>query len=609
MIDLPSVEYTGEFQRVASLPRRVWNDADLAYLASSLTEILRTPPSTPCAPVAGNAAARARLGLCPKCGQPLALKPLQALALHDAGIERGGFDPMGVGEGKTLVTLLLPLVFEAERPLLLLPGGLVEKTQRERLVLSAHWRLPTDLRVFSYDMLGRVESVDELKTYAPDLIICDEAHRLKNKRAAVTRRVARYMHDQPSTSFVALSGSFMDKSVREFAHILCWALKWGAPIPTSPDEIDQWSEALDHGIDPYSRRRAGALLSMCTPEERAAPVPEVTKARMAFRRRLIETPGVVATVGEGERVDCSIQVRGIRHKVKPITEWNFLHLRGDGKGVGSEHSGWQTPDDWDLMSGVDVWRHANELALGLFYVWNPRPPIAWMQARQAWGKFSRETISRGRTYDSELHVSQAVDAGKLPHGEAILAQWRALEPTFTPNVEAVWCDDSALEACRDWMKAQGKAGGIVWTEHGFFAARLAEYTGAPYFGAGGFSADGTYIEDAPAGSAVIASIDANREGKNLQKLWSRNLLVCPPKSGAWIEQTIARTHRPGQEADEVTVDILLGCRENFDAVMNAIAASHAVHEVTGKKPKLLLADVTLPSEQEIDLLRSPRWVR
>lgn len=381
-------------------------------------------------------------------------------------------------------------------------------------------------------------------------------------------------------------------SIKDFAHILRWCLKLSAPIPVTNEETEEWAEALDHGVDPMARRRPGALLNLCTAEERATYEQHVA-ARHGFRRRLTETPGVVATVGEGEHVGCSIYLEGIRHHVSAETEANFLRLR----------EAWETPDGWQLMSAVEVWQHAQEMALGLYYRWNPRPPEEWMNARREWNQFARATISRSRTYDSPLHVANACDAGDLD--ASALRKWRDVEPTFKPNVEAVWCDDSALHACAEWMRKPG----LVWTEHRFFAQRLAKHTGLPYFGAKGFAADGTYIEDCTPGTSAIASIDANREGKNLQGLWNRNLLVCPPGNASWEEQTIARTHRPGQMADEVIVDVLLGCRENFDAIMHALEAAQAIQDTTGKVQKLLLADVTLPTVAEIDAIRSPRWTR
>lgn len=561
---IPAVAHTADFQRIVSLPRRpVPSAAELTYLASSITEILKTPAGT------------------------MSLKPIQALALYDAGTVGGLLGPIGVGEGKTLLSLLLPIALDAKRPLLLLPGGLIEKTKRERLALSQHWRIPNTIRLFSYDLLSRVNAADELEKYQPDVIVGDEIHRLKSKRAAVTRRVARYMHAHPETKFAGLSGSIMDKSLKDFAHIAVWALKSGAPVPLKSDEVEEWAEALDERS--IGTRQPGALLQFANREDGTGS----GAARRGFQRRLVETPGVVATVGEGERVGCSIYVRGIIHKVAPVTEQNFAKLRKE----------WRTPDDWELMTAVDVWRHAQELALGLHYVWSPRPPQEWRNARTDWNRFVRETISKTRTYDSELHVANACDAGKLDG--SLLKRWRAIKPTYTPNVVPVWHDDSALKTCAEWMKHPG----IVWTEHGFFAERLSKETGHTYYGPQGRSSDGRYIEDASSKDAIIASLHANREGRNLQHLWHRNLMVTPPTSAAWWEQTVARTHRPGQTADEVIVDVLLGCRENFDACMKAIEGAKAIRDMTGKQQKLLLADITLPSESEIDGMNAPRWVR
>ena len=575
---IPAVTHTAELQRVSNLPRRVWgSDFDPEDFCTQITQILRTTQGD------------------------MRLKPVQAQALYEAGTEGGLFGAIGVGCGKTLITLLAPVVLGAKKPLLLIPANLIEKTQRERLELSRRWRIPNTLRLFSYTKLGLVQSADELEKYAPDLIICDEVHKLKNKRAAVTRRVARYMHAHPLTAFVGASGTVMDKSLSDFAHILIWALKLRAPVPTTTEEIEQWAAALDEGVDPLARMRAGALLSFCTSGD-LAEHPEHVAARHGFRRRLTETPGVVATVGEGEHVDCSIYVTGIRHPVKPVTEANFLRLRAD----------WQTPegdesitaDGEGLMRAADVWRHAQEMALGLYYRWNPAPPQPWLTARTNWNAFVRETISRGRTYDSMLHVANGCDAGHLDG--TTLDAWRLVRDTFVPNVEAVWFDDSAIEWCVEWLKKPG----LLWTEHWFFAQRLAEIAGVPYYGAKGYTLDGqNYIEDERPGLSAIASIDANREGRNLQKLWNRNLLVCPPSSSAWIEQVIARTHRPGQAADEVIVDVLLGCRENWDAVQKAIVGARAVQDITGKTQKLLLADITMPTEAEIEAGRSPRWLR
>lgn len=70
----------------------------------------------------------------------------------------GLFGPIPVGEGKTLISLLAPYLLQAQRPVLLLPAMLVEKTHRERAELSKHWHIPLNIRLISIESLGRVNS-------------------------------------------------------------------------------------------------------------------------------------------------------------------------------------------------------------------------------------------------------------------------------------------------------------------------------------------------------------------------------------------------------------------------------------------------------------------
>ncbi len=560
-----AVRHTPELSRILALPRRRVEDTP-PDLAVDLTALLRTPTGT------------------------MRLRPAQALALHDVGVYGGLFAPLGVGEGKTLTTLLAPYVLDAQRPILLLPATLLKKTQRERADLAKHWRIPTNIRLLSYEMLGRVQAADELSIFKPDLIIADEVHKLKNRRAAVTRRVARQMHEYPDTRFVALSGTIMRKSLLDFAHILRWCLKDVAPIPKTIEESEEWAQALDERVADEARFEPGALLKLCSPEElRLEPT---VAARRGFQRRLTETPGVVSTIGNGERVDCSIYVKAITYNVKPVTEAHFHKLRTQ----------MLTPDDWQLMQPVDVWRHARELAVGLHYIWSPRPPDVWRNARRDWGAFVREVLSRSRSLDSELQVANACDAGRLD--ATALNAWRAVKDTFKPNTVAIWHDDSALRVCLEWMKKPG----LVWTEHALFAERLAEISGCKYYGAKGLAADGSFIDFADPKRSAIASIDANREGRNLQNIWSRMLITCPPDGADVWQQTIGRLHRPGQEADEVHVDVLLGCVEHANAWRRALTNAAAVLDTTGEASKLLIADVSeWPSEEEIARWKSPRW--
>jgi hypothetical protein len=73
------------------------------------------------------------------------------------------------------------------------------------------------------------------------------------------------------------------------------------------------------------------------------------------------------------------------------------------------------------------------------------------------------------------------------------------------------------------------------------------------------------------------------------------------------QQMLGRTHRPGQIADEVEVDVLLGCKEHANAWRRALSAAEAIRDTTGADSKLLLADVDWPSEDEIAGYAGARW--
>ncbi len=569
---MSSVRLTAELRRILALPRRSSTD-DYSELARDLTALLKTPQGT------------------------MTLRPVQALALHDIGVHRGGCLPVGVGEGKTLISFLAANVLEVEKPMLLLPAGLIANAENAREALSVHWCIPTNVRIFSYEMLGREQAAKELEDYGPDAIICDEAHRLKNLGgAACAKRVARYMAKHPSTAFVPMSGTIMRDSIDDFAHLLFWALKGNAPLPTDRNELAEWSQVLDEpkaGRFGYEieRPEPGSLLELCSKEELREQPHKA--ARLGFRRRLVETPGVVATAGDGERVDASIRITGHVYELHDAsTEERFSKLR----------QAMVRPDDFELNTGVDVWRHAKEIALGFHSRWVPDPPPEWLQPRKAWGAFVRAYLSRSRTLDSPDQVKQGVLAGDIDDN-GLLAKWQAVEDTYPHDVVSVWHDSSVIDLCAKWAKKPG----IVWTDQVFFAERLSKDTGLPYYGAQGLSASGEYIE-ASTSRTIIASIDANRDGKNLQHKWDRNLLVGPPDGWDALQQCIARTHRPGQKSDEVIVDVLLGCREHINAWRKAVAGTHAAKDMIGGTPKLLLADVSgFPDDLDLQGFVGERW--
>jgi hypothetical protein len=205
--------------------------------------------------------------------------------------------------------------------------------------------------------------------------------------------------------------------------------------------------------------------------------------------------------------------------------------------------------------------------------------------------------------DTELQVVHAVDEdpGRFEEAVAALAEWRDIKDTYVPKTVAVWHDPKPLEYVLKWMEHPG----IVWTSHTLFAEALAKASGRPYYGQNGLDAEGNKIPEkghpACGKGAIIASTDANCTGRNLQ-MWHRNLITSVPSNAPIWEQLLGRTHRDGQPADTVTVDLMMGCAEHRNSLEKSRELARSQLDMLGHTQKLLLADIILPH-----LGMGPRW--
>ncbi len=398
----------------------------------------------------------------------------------------------------------------------------------------------------------------------------DEAHKLKNPKAAVTRRVARYMGANQSTVFVPLTGSIMKDSIKDFAHLMRWAMRDQCPMPIPADDLEQWANALDEGLNIMARRSPGVLLDLLPLDEPFEDGGEIARARKIFFARTNATAGIVSADTATEYTG-SLLIEAVEYTPNEKTIQNFATLR----------STMCRPDGWALSDAMQQWRVARELALGLHYTWDPLPPVQWLEARKQYAKLVRDTlkapISQKMGWDSELQITTAIINGVLNDEYGLLQAWRDIKPTFDVNSVPVWHDETALRLCGDWLADHPK--GIAWCEHRFFARTLSKMTGIPYFGAKGLDDKDNFIQDA--NGPIIASIAANSTGRNLQEKWCDNLLTAALSDSERLEQLCGRTHRFGQKADSVTLDVLVACREHGESIPRALSSSIVKKDLLG----------------------------
>jgi hypothetical protein len=556
-----------EFRRIRDAERVDWAaDPRLVAGAAALSALFKTPSGQ----------------------QTLYLIQAAALkVLHDLG---SCFAPLRTSHGKTLPGFLAAEVIEAERPLLIVPAKLINsgKTHREHAKYRAHWRLRpimgkkesrarrstvstfAPLRVVSYETLGRDEYTGALEDWAPDLVVLDECHKCKDPSSAVTRKLSRFARTF-HPRMLLMTGSCMNRSIGEFAHLLRWCLGDGAPLPREWMELQFWKWAIDEKVTEAMEIAPGALLDLSPADPEDEGLSDKRKARRRFARRLRSTVGVVASGDDLPEVVLTARVE----KRKPTPEMLDVvkHMR--------DH--WETPCGHPFELATELWAHERQASCDFYYRWDQQPPLEWKIARKNWSAFVREILSHSRSLDSPMAVANAIDRGQL-NDYGGLAEWRRVAHMFNPieHQEPVFFGDSTTNFCADWL---AKEKGICWVVHVAFGKRLSEVTGVPYFSAGGKA--GKVAIDEHRGPA-IASVKAINEGFNLHELHHKNLFSTCPTTNLENEQAISRTHRDGQPED-VEVTYLVTLEGDAKALAQARADAAAVCDATGSPQRLSIA--------------------
>lgn len=572
--ETPRPEAPNDFARIMALPRR--ERPDLTEAVDVLTRFFGKGD------VACNCKAYHR-----RCVRTL--QPTQAWAIMEAAEYRGLLGPIGVGEGKTLLDLLTPMAMpDCKVAALLVPPGLrAQLLDVDWEFYGQHWNLPNlvtspwrvpgrpYLHVIAYSELSGAKSADLLDRIKPDLIILDEAHNLRRREAARTKRFNRYLREHPETRLCAWSGTLTSKSMLDYCHLSNYALKAGSPTPLHYPTAQEWAEVIDPSDFPQP---AGRLKAFCNPGE---------SLHHGWRRRVQETPGVVSSLAGG---NCPASLIFIDRKVA-VPSAVAEHIT-------EVESSWKRPDEEELIQATDKARCIRQLACGFFYRWvYPKgEPLTvrerWLEARRNWHRELRERLKFSRRHlDSPLLCAKAAIRhyegykGDLPTWAALAwPEWKEVHNTVQPETEAVWVDDFLVRDAAEWARTNT---GIVWYEHDAFGRAVAKAAGIPFYGPGADASAAIITESGT--RSIVASIRAHGTGKNLQMFRSQ-LVANPPSDGGTWEQLVGRTHRAGQLADEVEVHVYRHVDAMREALDKARDLAAYIEGTMGGSQKLLRAE-------------------
>lgn len=554
-----AVARTTEFERIAALSRRPLRQADAEAWATVLTPKFLEQTAPPGA----------------------ALRPWQAFALAEAMTLGGGFFALPVGFGKTLLTWLLPTALDAERAVLIAPANLEDKTIEDFASYRGTWRASRNgVRFMSRSFLWQAKNATALEDYAPDLIIIDESDELQNARASTVKRIDRYVRANPGVRVVAMSGTPGRLSIMNYWHLMCWCLGDACPMPLVESEARVWAMAIDEG---WRGRRP-----------HLGPLGRTLReAREWYRRRLLETPGVVLV--DGDSCDQPLTVRWRLARECPETNARFERFAVDQ----------ETPGGIVVSDGLSRWRLDAQLGQGFYTRWNPPPPERWRTAYRACAAFVRERIdasaNSARPLDTELQVLRRYASNP------IVREWRDVKPTFKGQTEAVWFSRAALDSCLDWIREHAPRPVLVWCGSTDFAHALARDAHLPYYGPEGKTAGGALLLKADPRRSLIVSWNANKKGFDNLKAWPRQLIVMPPQSAKWLEQVLGRPHRSGQR-EPVVVDVLITSGGTADAFERALEEAAFDKSTLTLTQKLLRAEIVRATPM-IMSANEWRWAR
>ena len=503
--------------------------------------------------------------------------------------------------------------------------------------------------IYAYSSLSTQTGYDELMAIAPTLFILDEAQCVANEKSARTKRLFSVVAEADKAlrdgklgrdvtckrvEVLALSGTITKKSIKDYAYVARRCLHDMAPVPIKETAIQAFSRAIDaevegtgqteldrermarliewsrlHGRDPYALPAGGPNMRLSEQEA----------TREAFRFRLNTSPGVVAT--SDTSADCSLIIAwsepprpvnaGSERMANLMTQVvkDMITPDGDVIEFGMHCYKWL----WELTAGFYnslLWPTEDELRA----LWVRRGKPISHEESQALLQGAHQHYALQQDYHKQLR--KFLDYRHMPGcdspmlvGQELTRQLEGKEAKhrLPPELmlayrtqKAAWYEDLPvrkatpirlcdykIQAAVEWARHHHSKGlgGIIWWHHPEIGRWIQEgliAAGIPHT----FAPAGE--NEAPFQSGIVVASYAHGTGKNLQHQ-SRNLIVELRREAATMEQMISRTHRSGQTADDVRVDVLVS--NGFDLTLFGaiLRDSDYIQSTTGMRQRLCYA--------------------
>ncbi len=570
--------------RILRVASEHFTPEERAGFAKTWTEVYRTHPET--------------RTLRPTQGEILEVGYRQAQKEWPAGI----LGSVGVGEGKTLAFFLLPLVFEAKCPLLLVPADMISGGNLEEALFE--WRQEYDLLpihivkggtiprtsartlfVMSYAQLSNPAGTRVLTELKPDIIMCDEVHYLAAPTAARTKRFLRYFNANPETRLIGMSGTITGKSLKDFGHLAMLALRQETFLPEDERATKAWCGVLDADAenDTLDRFLFDPLVSWARKEAGQDALPGLAgeeEVRWAFNYRFSTTPGVICTTSPS--CDAELILTGWRD-IAFSTETE-LTVEDAMKNLKKND---ELPNGYLAETALDKARAMRELAMGFYYYWDwPDGEVdkEYVLAKKYWDGAVRQYLkSYAREgVDSpwlvEQYVRESVAAGKDISPDLIhcLEEWDKQRHKPKPPTKAAWLDFSVIIAAAEWSKNNE---GYIWFGPRAVGEALQAF-GIPTFWEG--------LPDSEVHRRCALSIKVYNKGKNFQA-WDNQLFMCVPSDARLWEQALGRQHRHGQKSPRVRATIMQHVWVMRRAWRTALTRAMYIQGSTGQMQRLVFA--------------------